>query len=112
MVWMFKPDARRPRGGVPQSAGDNQANFTGHAVTGVPGTWDVWIDKTDPLCISYVASEPIDGLAYDLNDFIQDSVTNQYGITASMYLSIVFAGTEIWSGGDGFEVKQFCAAVN
>jgi hypothetical protein len=29
-----------------------------------------------------------------------------------MYLSIVFAGFEIWSGGDGLQDKQFCAAVN
>jgi len=50
--------------------------------------------------------------AYDLNDFIQDSVTNQYGITTSMYLSIIFAGFEVWGGGDGIECKQFCATVN
>jgi hypothetical protein len=112
MVWLFKPGERRPRGGVPQTTGDNKANYTAHPVSGVPGTWDVWIDKTDPLCISYVSSDPIDGLSYDLNNFIQDSVTNQYGITSSMYLSIIFAGFEVWSGGDGLECKQFCAAVN
>jgi len=48
-------------------------------VSGVPGKWDVWVDPSDPLCISYVASDPIDGLTFDLNNFIQDSVTKQYG---------------------------------
>jgi hypothetical protein len=105
MVWMFKPTDRQPRG--------TDVGHLGQTVAGVPGTWDVWIDKsTDPPCISYVSSQPIDGLEYDLNDFIQDSVTQQYGVTSSMYLSIVFAGFEIWGGNDGLQATQFCAAVN
>jgi hypothetical protein len=72
----------------------------------------VWVDKSDPLCISYVASDPIDGLAFDLNNFIQDSVTKQYGVTTSMYLSIIFAGFEVWAGGDGLACNQFRAQVN
>jgi hypothetical protein len=111
MVWMFKPEDRQPRGGVGGATGASP-NFPATTVDGVSGKWDVWVDDTDPLCISYVASEPIDGLAFDLNKFIQDSVSKQYGITASMYLSLVFAGFEVWSGGDGLELKQFCAAVN
>ena len=112
MVWLFKPEERRPRGGVPQATSDNTPNYTNQTISGLPGTWDVWIDKTDPLCISYVASAPLDGLAFDLNLFIQDSVTKQYGITTSMYLSLIFAGFEVWAGGDGLECKQFCATVN
>jgi hypothetical protein len=111
MVWMFKPSDRRPRGGAP-SAGDNVANHLAHVVDGVAGTWDVWIDTTDPLCISYVSTSPLTSLSFDLNKFIRDSVTNNYGVTDAMYLSIVFAGFEIWSGGDGLNLKQFCAAVN
>jgi hypothetical protein len=104
MVWMFKPSNRQPRGQVQR---DN------HAVTGVDGlTWSVWVDSTNPPCISYVSTTPIDGLVFDLNDFIQDSVTNKFGITSSMYLSVVFAGFEIWAGGDGLKVKNFCAQVN
>jgi hypothetical protein len=113
MVWMFKPSARQPRGGVISATGEGTPNYPAHKVDGVEGDWDVWVDsKSDPLCISYVSSKPIDGLAFDLNKFIQDSVTNKYGITTSMYLNLVFAGTEIWGGGDGLEIKQFCAAVN
>jgi hypothetical protein len=87
-------------------------NHAAHTVDVVPGTWDVWIDPSDPLCISYVSSAPIDGLAFDLNKFIQDSVTNKYGITTSMYLNLVFGGFEIWSACDGLKLTQFCAAVN
>jgi hypothetical protein len=111
MVWLYKPSDRQPRGGTGSTTG-SVPNHLATTVDGVSGKWDVWVDPSDPLCISYVASEPIEGISYDLNKFIQDSVTKQYGITSSMYLSIIFAGTEIWSGGDGLEVKQFCAAVN
>ncbi len=103
MVWLFKPTDRQPRG------------FNAHPsqpVRGLPGTWDVWIDSsTDPPCISYVSTAPLDNLDYDLNDFIQDSVTKGYGITSSMYLSIIFGGFEIWGGGDGIQAKAFCANV-
>jgi endoglucanase len=112
MVWMYKPEKRQPRGGVGGTTGASP-NFPATTVNGVPGKWDVWVDsKSDPPCISYVSSTPIDGLAFDLNNFIQDSITNKYGVTASMYLSLIFGGFEIWAGGDGLELKKFCAAVN
>ena len=59
-----------------------------------------------------MSANPIDGLAFDLNDFIQDAVTNQYGVTSSMYFSLVFGGFEILGGADGLQLKQFCASVN
>jgi hypothetical protein len=105
MVWMFKPTNRQPRG--------RDTGHTGLVVNGVSGTWDVWIDSsTDPPCVSYVSTTPLDGLQFDLKNFIQDSVGNQYGITSSMYLSIVFGGFEIWGNADGLELSQFCATVN
>jgi cellulose 1,4-beta-cellobiosidase len=108
MVWLFKPAGRQPRGGVA-----SEPNYPARAVPGVTGSWDVWVDsRTDPPCISYVSTTPLDTLGFDLNQFIQDSVTNGYGITSSMYLSIIFAGFEIWSGGDGLAVNNFCAQVN
>jgi cellulose 1,4-beta-cellobiosidase len=103
MVWLFKPSGRQPRG---------SATVTSHAVSGVPGTWTVWIDNTDPPCISYVSTGSLDALSFDLNYFIKDSVNNGYGLTSSMYLNIVFAGFEIWGGGNGLQTKQFCATVN
>lgn len=104
MVWLFKPTSRQPRGGSPVKYGA--------VIPGVEGTWNVWVDKSSPPCISYVSVNPLDGLAFDLNKFIQDSVTNKYGITSSMYLSVVFAGFEIWGGADGVQVNNFCAQVN
>jgi hypothetical protein len=38
-------------------------------------------------------------------------VTNRYGVTNSQYLSIIFAGFEVWGGNDGLQLKQFCANV-
>ncbi|HEY5956161.1 MAG TPA: hypothetical protein VIV60_06400 [Polyangiaceae bacterium] len=102
MVWLFDPEDRQPRG---------KNAHPEHKVDGVEGAWDVWVDATDPLCISYVSTTPLDSLSFDLNRFIRDAVTNGYGITDAMYLSVVFAGFEIWGGGDGLELKQFCAEV-
>jgi hypothetical protein len=34
------------------------------------------------------------------------------GITNDMHPSIAFAGFEIWSGGNGLNLKQFCAQAN
>lgn len=104
MVWMFKPTDRQPRG--------TDSGHTGQAVSGVSGVWDVWVDRTDPPCVSYVSSTPMDGLEFDLNAFIQDAVAKNYGVTSSMYLSIVFGGFEIWGGADGLQLSQFCATVN
>jgi hypothetical protein len=104
MVWMFKPTDRQPRGS------DN--GHTSQTVDGVSGTWNVWVDSTDPPCISYVSTAPLDGLEFDLNDFIKDAVARSYGLTSSMYLSIVFGGFEIWGGADGIQLSQFCVSVN
>jgi len=102
MVWFFKPTDRQPRG---------SNSHPGQKIPGLPGTWDVWVDSSNPPCISYVSTSPVDDLEFDLNNFIQDSVTNGYGITSSMYLSIVFGGFEIWGGADGIQAKAFCADV-
>jgi hypothetical protein len=104
MVWMFKPTDREPRG--------NDSGRIGQTVAGVSGTWNVWVDTTNPPCVSYVSSTPIDGLDFDLNDFIKDAVAKSYGLKSSMYLSIVFGGFEIWGGADGIQLTQFCATVN
>jgi hypothetical protein len=104
MVWLFEPTNRQPRG--------SPAGRYGQTVSGAPRTWNVWIDPSSPPVVSYVSQTPIDALEFDLNDFIQDAVSKHYGVTSSMYLSIVFAGFEIWGGNDGLQVQQFCAAVN
>ena len=102
MVWLFKPKDKQPRGVVVANAS---------VVKGVKGGWDVWYDSTNPPCVSYVAITNLASLEFDLNNFIQDAKQNGYGITDSQYLSIVFAGFEIWQGGDGLQLKKFCANV-
>jgi cellulose 1,4-beta-cellobiosidase len=102
MVWLFKPTDKQPRGSI-------RAN--GRIISGVAGGWDVWYDATNPPCVSYVSSDKLASLQFDLNDFIKDAVTSNYGITNSQYLSIIFAGFEVWGGGNGLQVKQFCASV-
>jgi len=52
-------------------------------------------------------------MSFDLNLFIRDAVTNHpETITDGMYLTNIFTGFEIWSGGVGLETTSFCAAVN
>ncbi|MBN2801482.1 MAG: hypothetical protein JXR91_00155, partial [Deltaproteobacteria bacterium] len=78
-------------------------------VGGVDGTWDVW---TDGECISYVITSPVKSLTFDLNDFIEDAVTTHKGtIDNTMYLTNVYAGFEIWSGGAGLKSTDFYAVV-
>ena len=105
MVWTFDPANKRPRGPT------EEPQFKAMTVPGVTGKWDVWVDDSNPPCISYVATEPVDDLGFDLKHFIDDSVQNSYGITSEMYLAIVFAGFEVWSGGDGLTVDEFCVDV-
>ena len=52
-------------------------------------------------------------LSTDLNFFIRDAVENRPStISNDWYLSNVFIGFEIWSGGAGLETTSFCAVVN
>lgn len=103
MVWLFKPSGRQPRGSIARS---------GVEVSNVPGVWNVWYDSTQsPPCVSYISVQPVDELQFDLNEFIKDAIANKWGVTNSQYLSVVFAGTEVWGGGNGFQIKQFCVDV-
>ena len=115
MVWLFKPSDRQPRGGTCTTVGC-QPNVANHTVAGVSqATWDVWLGAgsgTRAPCVSYVSTTPLDSLSFDLNKFILDAVANNYYVKSTMNLSIVFAGFEIWAGGDGLQAQQYCAQVN
>lgn len=103
MVWLFMPSDRYPRG---------TNSVSGRIISGVPGVWNVWVDNSNPSCVSYVSNSTLASLQFDLNLFLQDAVTNKYGnINSNQYLSIIFAGFEVWGGGDGLQVKRFCANV-
>ncbi len=102
MVWFFDPSGRQPRG---------NKDHPGVTVPNVDGSWDVWIDESNPPCISYVSTSFRDSMDFDLNDFIRHSVDNNYGLTNDQYLSIIFGGTEVWNGGSGLNITGFCAIV-
>jgi cellulose 1,4-beta-cellobiosidase len=103
MVWLFKPSDRQPKG---------SAIANGRIIDGVSGSWTVWADTLNPPCVSYVSDTKLSELQFDLNLIIQDAVKQKYGnISGSQYLSIIFAGFEVWGGGDGLKVNRFCANV-
>jgi hypothetical protein len=54
---------------------------------------------------------PVSSLSFDMNAFIKDAASD--GISTSWYLTDVFAGFEIWNGGDGvgLEAKKVTIAV-
>ena len=108
MVWLHKPSAAQPIGGSPR--------YSGVSVNGIPGTWDIWIGPNGSVpVVSYVRTDtdPAYSMSFDLNAFIRDAVTNRPNtLTDSMYLTNIFVGFEIWSGGVGLQTTAFCAAVN
>jgi hypothetical protein len=57
--------------------------------------------------------DPTYSMSFDLNAFIRDAVENRPGtLTDVMYLTNIFTGFEIWSGGVGLQTTSFCAGVN
>jgi hypothetical protein len=108
MVWLHKPSRAQPIGGSPR--------YSGLTITGIPGTWDAWVGNGPGSvpCISYVRTDinPAYSMSFDLNLFIRDAVQNRANtITDTMYLTNIFSGFEIWTGGLGLETTSFCAAV-
>jgi hypothetical protein len=101
MVWYYKPGNAQPIGGPPAGV----ANIAG-------GAWNIWIGtQLGRPIISYVRTETINTLSFDLALFIKDAVTRGV-LSNSMYLTNIFAGFEIWSGGVGLKTDNFCAVVN
>jgi hypothetical protein len=112
MVWLYKPGSRQPIGSVARTA-----TIAGH-------TWNVWVgprgtssantDSSSRPVISYVAQDsPVSSLSFNLKDFISDAVSHadtNNGVTgpfsSSWYLTDVFAGFEIWSGGAATNLKS------
>jgi hypothetical protein len=103
MVWLHKPADAQPISNTGTSSG---------SVGLAGGTWNFWIGSQQgrPI-ISYVRSDTIAAVSFDLKSFIDDGVTRGV-IDSGWYLSNVFAGFEIWNGGVGLKTNNFCAIVN
>jgi hypothetical protein len=115
MVWLRDPGDKQPIGSV---------QATNVMVAGQP--WNVWVGPrgdgpagyNNAPVVSFVnPTENSDSRAQsfkavDLKAFFTAAAT--YGISSSMYLTDVFAGFEIWSGGAGgnLAVDEFKAVVN
>ncbi len=119
MVWLYKPGNHQPIG-----------SQVGTASIG-GRTWNVWAGPrgtgTNPNrpVISYVAQTPITGTTFsnqDLKPFLTDAATNaiipttptNLHTSTAWLVTDVFAGFEIWTGGDGVGLKEtaFTATVN
>jgi hypothetical protein len=101
MVWLYRPSSVQPIGPNPAAV----VNLAG-------GTWDVWrgTQLGRPI-VSYVRTQTTNSMSFDLNVFIKDAVSR--GILSNeMYLTNVFAGFEVWSGGNGLRTDNFCTVVN
>jgi hypothetical protein len=107
MVWYHMPSSNQPIG-------------TMIASTTIGGkNWNVWYgfnSGNNKPCVSYVAQTSINSLTFSLGDFIQDAVGRQDSsghsyVSTSWYLTNVFAGFEIWSGGVGLAVTDFSVTV-
>lgn len=112
MVWTYKPGNRNAIGGFgggqaePVTVDGRQWNLFvgGRAEAGDPGAGNAQV-------ISYVVPNgSIPDYSFDLNLFIRDAV--QRGLlNQNLYLTDIFAGFEIWSGGTGLRVNEFTVNV-
>jgi hypothetical protein len=112
MVWTYKPGNRNAIGGfgggqaMQATVDGRQWNLFvgGRAEAGDPGAGNAQV-------ISYVVPNgSIPDYSFDLNLFIQDAVQRNL-LNPNLFLTDVFAGFEIWSGGSGLSVNAFTVDV-
>src|SRR5690606_4650383 len=72
------------------------------------------VPQGDAPVVSYlIQGTALNSLSFDLKDFIDHAVSQGY-LNGNLYLTDVFAGFEIWSGGAGgnLAVDEFTCKVN
>jgi hypothetical protein len=110
MVWFHKTGGPKPESDTTPYGPFGVARIAGQ-------DWDVWYGRNvegRPV-ISYVARSSVPSLEFDLNHFILHAKGSQgrpAEFTNDLYLTNIFAGFEIWSGGQGLKTTNFCAVVN
>ena len=107
MVWYSDPSDNQPIG----------ATIPNGTVTIGGKQFNIWygMNGSKPV-VSYVAAQNFTSWTYSLADFIRDATTRDCQsstkcVNPSWYLTAVFAGFEIWSGGVGLETKDFGVTV-
>jgi hypothetical protein len=118
MVWTHIPQGRTPIGQVVAENVNLQGRmwrlFVGRRDEGLGANGQ---DGASPV-ISYVSQGTVNDYEFDLNAFIQDAVQRAgtgglrgLAFGSNLFLTDVFAGFEIWSGGAGLRVNEFTADV-
>jgi Glycosyl hydrolase family 12 len=108
MIWLNKPASVNPYGaqvGTITISGQTFNVWQGPRGASPTEAGDLVPDPNAPV-ISFVATSTLNSATFDLNAFIDVSVA-QYGLPASLLLTDVLAGFEIWSGGAGLTVDEF-----
>ena len=116
MVWLYKPSSRQPIGSVVRQANIGGVDFDVWA--GPRGNTSTGTDPAGRPVISYVAKSTVTSFSADLKAFFTDAVSkadSSNGITqtfsSAWYLTDVFGGFEIWSGGAGLKCDEFTVAI-
>ena len=113
MVWLRDPGDKQPIG-----------SQMGSATIGGQ-SWNVWVGPrgdgpngyNNAPVVSFVNPSQDDNsraqsfVNKNLQEFIQQATMVSGGLSASMYLTDIFAGFEIWNGGVGLKVDEFTAKV-
>jgi hypothetical protein len=102
MVWLANQGTAQPVG---------QLIASGVSINSM--SWNVWYGgpQNGVNVVSYVRTSNTTSMSFDLTVFIKDAVSRGY-LQNSWYLTNIFAGFEIWSGGTGLKTNNFCAVVN
>jgi Glycosyl hydrolase family 12 len=107
MVWYYKPSDNQPVGAtIPNGT----ATINGKQ-------FNIWYGTNNgrPV-VSYVAAQKMNSWTFPLGAFIQDAVGRTCSgstkcLQSSWYLTTVFSGFEIWSGGVGLATTDFGVTV-
>ena len=115
MLWFHKPSNFNPIGANPVASGVSIAGHTWNVYTGQRGSTGAsqgscTVSNSGAPVVSYVASPEITDWSGDLKPFFTEAASR--GIQSSWYLTDVFGGFEIWSGGTNAAVQQFTAVVS
>jgi hypothetical protein len=75
-------------------------------------SYAVWSGTSNNIpTITYVRSEPATSVSFDLGPIVQDAAGDGL-LSSTAYLTNIFAGFQIWSGGQGLETVDVYVSVD